>query len=76
MNVRISLFDNLVYLPLLHTIVEERAGVRRFPSRIRFMVGGLFMESPSPYPSPRIAGRGDVVPRFQMNLPESEMRPR
>jgi hypothetical protein len=27
---RISLFDSFVYLPLLHTLVEERAGVRRF----------------------------------------------
>jgi hypothetical protein len=26
---RISLISNSVYLPLLHTLVEERAGVRR-----------------------------------------------
>jgi hypothetical protein len=25
------------YLPLLHTLVEERAGVRRLPFRWRFM---------------------------------------
>jgi hypothetical protein len=25
-----AFFDNCVYLPLLHTLVEERAGVRRF----------------------------------------------
>jgi hypothetical protein len=30
--VRISLFEQLAYLPLLHMLVEERAGERRFPS--------------------------------------------
>jgi hypothetical protein len=35
---RISFFDQVAYLPLLHTLVEERAGERRFPT---------------PWPSPR-----------------------
>jgi hypothetical protein len=30
--VRISLFEQLAYLPLLHTLVEERGGERRIPS--------------------------------------------
>jgi hypothetical protein len=29
---RIPLFDQLAYLPLLHMLVEERVGERRFPS--------------------------------------------
>ena len=32
------------------------------------------MQCPSPFPSPRSAGRGDVIQRFQRNLPKSEMR--
>jgi hypothetical protein len=31
-NGRISLFEHRAYLPLLHVLVEERAGQRRFPS--------------------------------------------
>jgi hypothetical protein len=31
---RISLFGNFVYLPLLHRLVEERVGVRRFVRRV------------------------------------------
>jgi hypothetical protein len=38
----------LGFLPLLHRLVEERAGERRLVKR-----------NPSPYPSPRYAGRGD-----------------
>jgi hypothetical protein len=34
-------FEQVAYLPLLHKLVEERAGKRRFPS---------------PYPSPRWRG--------------------
>jgi hypothetical protein len=30
---------------------------------------------PSPCPSPRCAGRGDVILRCQKNMPKSEMRP-
>jgi len=40
-TVRISISVQLVFLPLLHTLVEERAGERRLPS---------------PYPSPRLRG--------------------
>jgi|HubBroStandDraft_5_1064220.scaffolds.fasta_scaffold600979_2 hypothetical protein len=61
---RTSLFGSFVYLPLLHTLVEERAGERR-----------LDLACPSPCPSPRSAGRGDVIQRFQRSEPESEMRP-
>jgi hypothetical protein len=64
LNRRVSLFDSFVYLPLLHMLVEERAGERRFD-----------LACPSPFPSPRSAGRGDVILRRQKNLPESEMRP-
>jgi hypothetical protein len=30
----VSVLDSLVYHPLLHTLVEERAGVRRFVRRV------------------------------------------
>jgi hypothetical protein len=34
---RISVIADFVFLPLLHILVEERAGVRRFHSRFGFM---------------------------------------
>jgi hypothetical protein len=61
---RITLFDNFVYLPLLHTLVEERAGVRRFARTVPL----------SPSLSP-LGGAREHYPTFQKNLPESEMCP-
>jgi len=52
------------YLPLLHTLVEERAGERR-----------SFFDSPLPFPLPACAGRGDENPALSAFLQETEMRP-
>jgi hypothetical protein len=51
------------YLPLLHTLVEERAGERR----------SLF-DSPLLFPLPACAGRGDENPALSVFL-QDEMRP-
>jgi hypothetical protein len=70
---RISLFGSFVYLPLLHTLVEERAA----PHAVRPICCSVLGErrlDPA-CPSPRSARRGDVIQRFQRSVPESEMHP-
>jgi hypothetical protein len=74
---RISLFGSFVYLPLLHTLVEERAAPQAVHPICCSVLGEgrLDPACPSPCPSPRSAGRGDVIQRFQGGVAESEMRP-
>jgi hypothetical protein len=52
-RVRIFL-GGFAFLPLLHVLVEEGVGVRRRSWR-----------NPSPFPSPRYAGRGHVNYKFK-----------
>jgi hypothetical protein len=57
-------FADFGYLPLLHTLVEERAGERR-----------LLFDAPLPFPLPACARRGDESPALSLFSQEFEMRP-
>src|SRR5580693_199172 len=59
------LLDDFALLPLLHILVEERAGERR-----------LDQAHPSPCPSPRVAaGRGEVIGRDLRNVQKMRCAP-
>jgi outer membrane protein assembly factor BamB len=69
------------------TASERFQRASNFPGRFLFSLssthlwrrglgrGGSALSNPSPCPSPRCAGRGDVIQRLQRNLSNSEMRP-
>jgi hypothetical protein len=59
--VRISVFARLGYLPLLHILVEERAGERRLTTFLAACHG-----FPSPFPSPPV--RMGVKLRFDLKF--------
>jgi hypothetical protein len=67
---RISIFARLGYLPLLHILVEERAGERRFTT---FQVACHVLRGS---PLPASAGRRDANRMLARQLPKIEMRPR
>jgi hypothetical protein len=56
-------FADFGYLPLLHTLVEERDGERK-----------PFFDSSSPFPPPTCVRRGDESPALSLFSQEFEMR--